>query len=72
MRGEGKRLMRRRLEIQDDIIKTLEEQVILMGDVVKIKDLTIQSLVGALSMKVPPEEIESFISGSGRTPGQYL
>lgn len=70
---ETKRMMRRRLELQEDMIRTLEEQVVLMGDVAKIKDLTIQSIIGAMGAKVAPEQIEEIVMPpDGHKPGQYL
>ena len=67
-----KRALRRHIEAQEQLIKTLEEQIIVLGDVAKIKDLTIQAIVGAIGTKVPVEEIEKIVPKNKDEMGPYL
>lgn len=68
-----KRALRKQIEVQRQMINTLEEQVLVMGDVAKIKDLIIQSLVGAMGTNVSKEEIEKIINKDEKeATGSYL
>lgn len=67
-----KRSYRKQIEVQEQTIEMLERQVVAMGDMCKIKDLTLQTLVGAMSTKVDPEEVEKIIPISKDAGGPYL
>jgi hypothetical protein len=69
---ETKRELKRQIALQGQIIKTLEEQVLIMGDVVKIKDLTLQALIGAVGAKVPVEEVKKVLGDPDEDTGLYL
>jgi hypothetical protein len=69
--NQTKRSLKRQIEVQEQTIEMLERQVIAMGDMCKIKDLTLQTLVGAMSTKVDQEDIEKIIT-SREPAGPYL
>lgn len=71
MKKDARKLLKRRLSLQDDIIRTLEEQVLVLSDVNKIKDLTIQALVGAVGANVEPDAITGVLDKPAK-PGPYL
>lgn len=66
-----KRQLEKTIQIQEKMIKTLEEQVLVMGDVAKLKDLTMQAIVMAMQAKVSQEDIEKIIPPKEST-GDYI